>query len=142
MKKYKATNKTLKEEIEYSFKHVKVNNRHTNKLGLMIEDLVCKAMVGNGNDPAFYQDLKMECIYHCFYAVNRMKIKEGKFYVYDSRINEDRPIANVFNYIYTVAVMSVRNERKKEIKYDTFINELAEIARQIKEEDIFTYETN
>jgi hypothetical protein len=133
--KYKATNKTLSEEIAYSLEHVKINNKHTNKLGLMVEDMVCKAMVMNGNDPAIYQDVKMEVIIDCFIAINRMKIEDGEYFVWNSKVEEWKPIKNVFNYLYTVCVFGVQNKRKKENEYNEFINELTQAALNFKEED-------
>jgi hypothetical protein len=133
--KYKATNKTLSEEIAYSLEHVKINNKHTNKLGLMVEDMVCKAMVMNGNDPAIYQDVKMEVIIDCFIAINRMKIEDGEYFVWNSKVEEWKPVKNVFNYLYTVCVFGVQNKRKKENEYNEFINELTQAALNFKEED-------
>jgi hypothetical protein len=133
--KYKATNKTLSEEIAYSLEHVKINNKHTNKLGLMVEDMVCKAMVMNGNDPAIYQDVKMEVIIDCFIAINRMKIEDGDYFVWNSKVEEWKPVKNVFNYLYTVCVFGVQNKRKKENEYNEFINELTQAALNFKEED-------
>jgi hypothetical protein len=133
--KYKATNKTLSEEIAYSLEHVKINDKHTNKLGLMVEDMVCKAMVMNGNDPAIYQDVKMEVIIDCFIAINRMKIEDGDYFVWNSKVEEWKPVKNVFNYLYTVCVFGVQNKRKKENEYNEFINELTQAALNFKEED-------
>jgi hypothetical protein len=133
--KYKATNKTLSEEIAYSLEHVKINDKHTNKLGLMVEDMVCKAMVMNGNDPTIYQDVKMEVIIDCFIAINRMKIEDGEYFVWNSKVEEWKPIKNVFNYLYTVCVFGVQNKRKKENEYNEFINELTQAALNFKEED-------
>jgi hypothetical protein len=133
--KYKATNKTLSEEIAYSLEHVKINDKHTNKLGLMVEDMVCKAMVMNGNDPAIYQDVKMEVIIDCFIAINRMKIEDGEYFVWNSKVEEWKPVKNVFNYLYTVCVFGVQNKRKKENEYNEFINELTQAALNFKEED-------
>jgi hypothetical protein len=101
----------------------------------MVEDMVCKAMVMNGNDPAIYQDVKMEVIIDCFIAINRMKIEDGEYFVWNSKVEEWKPVKNVFNYLYTVCVFGVQNKRKKENEYNEFINELTQAALNFKEED-------